>query len=137
MTEDDLDRLELTHRELYEMIIEPVDSVAYKTMKEEIEDWDGIIKFFDAWREQNENHTEVTGWTYHDSHNFKTIVLETEFGEPDCIELDEEEQIEILLQMPETAPYIEKFDTIVETEDFKFKYDRWATNPWFCYVERK
>jgi len=136
-TEDDLDRLELTHREFYEMLIEPVDSVAYKIMKDEFEDWDAIIDFFNQWREENETHTEVTGWTFHDSHNFRTVISECDFGEPDCVELDEEDQIEILLQMPETAPHIDGTNASEETEDYIFHFDRWATNPWFCCVERK
>ena len=96
-----------------------------------------IKKYIKEWQDENETHTEVTGWTYHDSHNFKTVVSEANFGEADCTELDEEEQIEILLQMPETAPYMDGFNTSEETEDFIFHFDRWATNPWFCYVERK
>jgi len=96
-----------------------------------------IDKFIENWRENNEHHAEITGWTYHDSHNFKTVVLSTEFGEPDCVELDDDEQIKILLQMPETTPYIEKISTSEETEDYIFSFDRWATNSWFCYVEIK
>lgn len=100
-------------------------------------DFHKMIKFFEAWKAKNENHTEVTGWTYWDSHNHKTVVSKCDFGEPDCIELDEEEQIEILLQMPETTPYINGTNASEETEDFFFHFDRWATNPWFCYVEKK
>lgn len=96
-----------------------------------------IDKVVKKWISENETHTEVTGWTYHDSHNFRTIVSECEFGEPDCVELEEEEQIEILLQMPETAPHIDGTNASEETEDYIFHFDRWATNPWFCCVERK
>lgn len=136
--EDILDALELSHRGLYEMLIEPTGSVAYKVMKDAIKNWDSVIEFFKAWREENETHTEVTGWTYHDSHNFKTVVVDSNgYGEPDCYELEEDEQKEILLQMPETAPYMDGFNTSEETEDFIFRFDRWADNPWFCYVERK
>lgn len=114
----------------------------YKEQQENSIDTDQVLcieidKAVKAWIDENETHTEVTGWTYHDSHNFKTVVSEADFGEVDCNELDEEEQIEILLQMPETAPYMDGFNTSEETEDFIFRFDRWATNPWFCYVERK
>ncbi len=98
---------------------------------------DAVNKFISEWREINEYHTEVVGWIYHDSHNFKTVVLEADFGETDCVELEEEEQIQILQQMPEKTPYIEGTNTSVETEDFIFHFDRWATNPYFCYVEKK
>lgn len=96
-----------------------------------------IESFIESWQGENTSHTEILGWTYHDSHNFCTVVLEADFGEPDCVELDEDEQIEILLQMPETAPYMENFNTSEETDNFIFSFDRWATNPWFCTVERK
>lgn len=135
--EDILDELELTHRGLYEMLIEQTGSVAYKIMKDFIPAWDDVIAFFKEWREQNETHTQVKGWTFHDSHNFKTIVCETQFGETDCTELDKEEQIEILKQMPQTAPHIEGTNNIQETEDYIFHFDLLDTNPWFCYVERK
>lgn len=96
-----------------------------------------LKKFAETWKEKNEIHTEVKGWTFHDSHNFKTIILETEFGEADCNEVDELEQINILLQMPEKAPYMDGFNTSEESEDYYFHFDRWATNPWFCFVEKK
>lgn len=131
-----VDENEMTDREFCEFFI---DSMNYKPGRELFGAgvFDEILSYFKAWKEQNETHTEVTGWTYHDSRNFETVVSECDFGEPDCTELDEEEQIEILIQMPETAPHIEGTNTIEETEDFLFHFDRWATNPWFCYVERK
>ncbi len=134
--EDVLDKLELTHEELYEMLIEPKGSVGYKIMKEEIQNWDDVIKFFKEWREKNESHTEVTAWTYHDSHNFKTVVLKTDIGEPDYNELDKDEQVRILLELP-GFPHIEGTNEIIETENYQFHFDRWATNPWFCGVEKK
>lgn len=96
-----------------------------------------MIQFFKEWRKQNEIHTKVTGWTYWDSHNYKTVVSEADFGEVDCNELDKNEQLEILLQMPQTTPHIEGTSINVKTKDFIFHFDRWATNPWYCYVERK
>lgn len=96
-----------------------------------------LKKFAETWKEKNESHTKIKGWTFHDSHNFKTVVLETELFEPDCTEVDDIEQIDILLQMPETAPYMDGFNTSEETEDYYFYFDRWATNPWYCYVEIK
>ena len=85
----------------------------------------------------NENHTEVTGWNYHDGHNFRTVVLEADWSDQtDCTELDEEEQLAILLQYP-GVPHIEGTNVSVETDDYIFHFDRWATNPWTCYVEKK
>lgn len=96
-----------------------------------------INNFIKEWQEENENHTTITGWTYHDSRNFRTIGLKCDNGEPDCVELSDEEQIKILSQMPETAPYMNGFNTSEETGDFIYSFDLWATNPWFCSVERK
>jgi len=134
--EDVLDKLELSHRSLYEMLIEPSGSVAYRIMKDEITEWDKVIEFFNKWREENETHTEVTAWTYHDSHNFKTVVLDTDFGEPDCVELDEDEQKKIFAEYP-GVPHIEGTNASEETENYIFHFDLWATNPWVCYVEKK
>lgn len=96
-----------------------------------------IETFIVNWREANENHTKVTGWTYHDSHNFKTVTIASDFGETDATELEEDDQIEILLEMPESTPYISGTDCTEETENYEFHFDRWATNPWYCYVVRK
>ena len=93
--------------------------------------------FCEKYLAEKESHTQVTGWTFHDSHNFKTVVSETDFGDPDCSELDENEQAKILLQMPVTAPYMEGTNASEESENYTFHFDRWATNPWFCYVEKK
>lgn len=125
-----MDDNELTHSELVDLLKAEDDTEIFPEFSK-------MVEFFKKWREENETHTEVKGWTYNDSHNFKTVVLEADFGEPDCVELDEDEQIAILLQMPEPAPYIEGTSISEETEDYTFYFDRWATNPWFCYVERK
>lgn len=95
-----------------------------------------IDEFIAKWREENESHTEATAWTYHDSHNFKTVVLNWEFGESDCEELGEDEQAKILLQYP-GVPHIEGTNASEETEDFIYNFDRWATNPWICEIEIK
>lgn len=95
-----------------------------------------MVEFFIKWREENETHTEVTAWTYHDSHNFTTVFLDTDFGEPDCIELEEDEQISILAEYP-GFPYIKGTNTRVKTANYIFHFDLWATNPWVCYVENK
>lgn len=94
-----------------------------------------IKAFIANWKLQNEVHTEVTAWTYHDSHNFKTVVLRTDFGEPDCTELGEEETRAILAELP-GFPHIEGTNTSIETENYRFSFDLWATNPWHCYVEK-
>lgn len=96
----------------------------------------GMVDFYVKWKEENESHTEVKAWTYHDSHNFQTIVLETPFGEADCEEVDQELAEKILSQYP-GVPHIEGTNASVETEDYIFHFDRWATNPWICEIEIK
>jgi hypothetical protein len=100
-------------------------------------DKEAIEAFAKKWREDNESCTEVTAWTYHDSRNFRSIVIESYTGNTDGFELGEEESSKILAQMPGEAPNIEGTNESVETEDYIFEFDRWATNPWFCYVENK
>lgn len=100
-------------------------------------DTGAVRAFADKWVEENENHTEAEQWTYWDGSNHKTITLNTDFGDSDCAELDEDEQIEVLLEMPESTPYISGTDTTEETENFEFHFDLWASNPWYCDVKRK
>lgn len=100
-------------------------------------DLDKIIAFETKWIEENEHHTEITGWTYWDGNNHETLTLKDEFSETNCTELEDDEQLEILLEMPESTPYISGTNTSEETENFTFLFDRWASNPWYCYVERK
>lgn len=133
--EDIVDHEEMTAREFCEFFIDPNHNPGRELFG--INRFNEMLSFFKKWEAENTSHTEVTGWTYHDSHNFATVVLETPFGEPDCVELDEAEQEAILLQMPETAPHMVGFDTSEETEEYIFRFDRWATNPWFCSVEIK
>lgn len=123
-----MDDNELTTSDLVDILKSELDSNIFPEFKK-------MVEFFKKWRTENENHTEVKGWTYHDSHNFRTVILEADFSETDCVELDEEEQIKILLQMPETTPHIEGTNTSEEIEDYIFKFDLWATNPWYCFVE--
>jgi hypothetical protein len=108
---------------------------------EKISDIVELNKFSETWKSKHESHTQVTAWTFHDSHNFKTYILEPDFSDPDfieadCIELEEEEQLKILRQMPKSAPHIERVSESIKTNDFLFTFDLWATNPWFCYVEK-
>lgn len=112
------------------------DAEAHKSFDYSIIDLAKLKSFAENWKKENETHTEVKAWTYHDSHNFKTVVLENDSGDPDCTELDENEQVEILIQYP-GFPHIEGTDTSEETESFIFHFDHWATNPWICFVERK
>ena len=97
---------------------------------------EAYASFIKNWIKENETHTEVTAWTFHDSHNFKSVVLDTDFGEPDCTELDEDEQRAILAEYP-GFPHIEGTNASEETENYIFSFDLWATNPWTCYVEKK
>lgn len=96
-----------------------------------------VREFAEKWVSENENHSEAEQWTYWDGSNHKTITLNTDFGDSDCVELDEDLQIEILLEMPESTPYIAGTDTTEDTENFVFHFDRWASNPWYCDVTRK
>lgn len=130
-----MDDNELTYSELVEML-ESKDEYD-RGIQIFGNEFSQMVEFFKSWREANETHTKVKGWTFHDSHNFCTVIMEADFGEVDCNELDENEQKEILLQMPKTFPHIESTETSEETEDFIFHFDRWATNPWYCSVERK
>jgi hypothetical protein len=129
-----MDENELTYKELVEMLQDPLNHAN----GEEIfgAQFPKMVEFFKMWRDLNESHTQVTGWTFHDSHNFRTVISEADFGEVDCVELDEEEQIAILLQYP-GVPHIEGTNASEETDDYIFHFDRWATNPWTCYVEKK
>jgi hypothetical protein len=99
-------------------------------------DADAVRVFAEKWVSENENHTEAEQWTYWDGSNHKTISLTSDNGEPDCAELDDDVQLEILLEMPESTPYISGVATSEETENFTFHFDRWASNPWYCYVTR-
>jgi hypothetical protein len=134
--EDIVDENEMTDRDLCEFFIDPVNHNPGRELFG-IDRFNEMLSYFKKWETENTSHTQVTGWTFHDSHNFETVILETPFGETDCEELDEDEQKEILLQMPQTAPHMAGFNTSEETEDYIFSFDRWATNPWFCFVERK
>jgi hypothetical protein len=95
-----------------------------------------IEAFIKEWQNGNTSHTQVIGWTYHDSHNFRTVIMNADFNEVDCTELDKNEQIAILLQYP-GIPHIEGTHASEETDDYIYHFDRWATNPWTCYVEKK
>lgn len=103
---------------------------------ENLPNFEKMVQFYEKWKAENESHTEVTSWTYHDSHNFKSIVLKCDFGEPDCEELDDEDQVKILLQYP-GFPHIDGTNATEETEDYLFEFDLWATNPWICEIEIK
>lgn len=114
-----------------EFIIEPGDGEEYGFDETKVND------FIKTWREENENHIDVTGWTYWDSHNHKTVVLEADYENTDCKELNDDEQIKILSQMPQETPWIEGTNISEESDDYIFHFDRWATNPWFSVVEEK
>jgi len=131
-----VDENEMTDREFCEFFIDPMNHKPGRDLFS-VDIFDQMLAFFNAWEVKNTSHTEVTAWTFHDSHNFQTVVLENDYGEADCIEIEEAEQKEILLQMPQTFPHMEGFNTSEKTEDFIFRFDRWATNPWYCFVERK
>lgn len=91
-----------------------------------------IDSFIEKWREENENHVEVTAWNYWDNSNWRTFILEAESGEVDVEEVENSE--EILKEYP-GVPLIEGTETTVETENFAFTFNIWANDPWPCTVE--
>lgn len=50
-----------------------------------------VNEFIKVWRSENESLTEVGGFTYHDGHNFQTIVTRIDDGEPTHNEVDDED----------------------------------------------
>jgi hypothetical protein len=119
-------------------LIEKIDSlnereVCYKEVFNYTNvDTKAVRVFAEKWLNDNENHTEDEQWTYWDGSNYNTISLTD-----DCTELDKESQIEILLEMPQTKPYISNTYKIIKTKNYEFSFDRWSTNPWYCIVEHK
>lgn len=130
------ENLEMSYMDFFRMLVE-CESDFISNFEITEEKYADILEWFNAWKEENESHTKCTAWTYHDSHNFCTAVLSSDLDKCDCEEIDEDEELEILLQMPESTPYIAGTNETVEGEDYNFLFDRWATNPWFCYVEKK
>jgi hypothetical protein len=130
-----VDENEMTDHEFCELFIDPDYNDGAELFGNDI--FEILLTFFKKWKFENENHTQALAWTFHDSHNFATIVIESDLDLSDCVELDEDEQVEILSQMPESAPFIPGVDATEESEDYYFHFDRWATNPWFCNVLKK
>lgn len=93
-------------------------------------------KFFLNWKKNNESHTQCVAWNYWDGSNHKGIILKSDLFDTECYELEEDEQIEILKQMPETAPHMEGATAIWANEEFIYYFTRWANDPWFCSVEK-
>lgn len=94
-----------------------------------------IDKFIKEWRKENEYHTKATAWTFFDSHNYRSVTLKTP-DNPNCKELDEEEQIAILSEMPKLPYHVAGTEASEKTENYTFYFDRWANNPWICFVEK-
>lgn len=95
-----------------------------------------IDEFIKNWKEENEWHVEVEAWTYWDGRNYRTIILQSDFGIEDVREIDEEEQEAILTELPEN-PDIEKPVVQVETENYIFTFSRYASDPFYCSVCEK
>ena len=88
------------------------------------------------WRKDQEVHTEVTAWTYWDGNNHKTLCLATDFGNPDCEELDEEESKQILKEFTGSV-YVESGASASEKcDNYTFTTTLWASDPWICSVEK-
>jgi len=99
-------------------------------------DEEKIEEFIKNWQEENESHTEVEAWTYWDGRNYKTIILQSDFGDEDVREIDEEEQEAILAELPKN-PDFEKPIEQVETENYVFTFSRYASDPFYCEVYEK
>ncbi len=92
----------------------------------------------EKWLAENEHHTECVAWTFWDSHNFRSLVLESELGEGNKVEeIDEEEERAILKEFT-GAPYIDSGTSASETtENYVFTSTAWADDPWICSVGKK
>ena len=95
-----------------------------------------ISGFIKNWRENNEAHTEVDAWTYWDGCNYKTIILRSEMGIEDVIEIDDEKQDAILSELPE-YPIMNKAIERIETENYMYTFTRFAGDPFHCEVYEK
>jgi len=99
-------------------------------------DKERINEFVKNWQKENESHTEVEAWTFWDGGNYKTLVLQSDFGYEDVREVDEETQEVILSELPD-YPYIEKDIEQIETENFIFTFSRYESDPFYCSVCEK
>jgi hypothetical protein len=43
---------------------------------EDVYKYKDYFDIFNKFKDEKENHTTVKAWTYHDSHNFQTMILE-------------------------------------------------------------
>lgn len=99
-------------------------------------DKEKIDEFIKNWKENNETHTEVDAWTYWDGRNYRTIILQSDFGFEDVREIDDEKQDAILSELPENQD-TEKPIEQVETKNFIFTFSRYASDPFYCSVYEK
>ena len=114
------------------------DSINHKPGRELFgaEAFDAVLAIFREWETTRTSHTEAKGWTYWDGSNHHTILIEEgAANEPDVTELDSDDQVEILLQMP-TCPANPGKGVTVESVDYRFSFDSWSHNPWHCLVEK-
>ena len=98
---------------------------------------DAMEQFVKEWQGKNENHSEVTAWNHWNGRNHRSIILRSDFFDCDVAELEDDDQLKILEQMPDSTPHMEGTGCFVETEDYIFSFDRWVSNPWYCDVEIK
>jgi hypothetical protein len=128
------ENLELSYTDFFEMLINDKDVFISNFLLTE-EMYIEVKKWFENWKEENETHTQVTAWTYWDGNNFKTVVLSTDFGEPDCFEVDSEESRKILAEFNGA---LDVFATeSKETENYIFTTTLYASDPYLASVEIK
>lgn len=79
-----------------------------------------------------ESHTQITAYTFWNGRNWESISIHSEYyNETDMVEMSENDQIEILSEMPET-PHMKGAEAEIETENYIFQFSRFASNPWIC-----
>lgn len=97
------------------------------------QDWEKVKQVYNELLAQ-EVHTQVTGWTYWDGSNHRTVCISSDSGDPDMYEISKEKQKHILNEMPESMPRIEGADGYLETEHYRFEFSRSASMPWHYVV---
>jgi hypothetical protein len=97
--------------------------------------FDEYTDFVKDWKSNNENHTEIVGWTYFDGSNFRTLSIDCE--DPVVEELSEELQKYILKEFTGAVHVEHGASGSEETENYIFTSTLYASDPWICSVSEK
>lgn len=96
------------------------------------------IEFYEGWKKENTAHTQVKAWTYWDGRNFKSLVIENDFGgENDVSELEEDEQRKILAEFDGQVDVFRGHSASQETENYIFTTTKWQSDQWLANVKSK